>query len=76
MNVCVLLISVPTLLPACSPQFSSRDRLVFYDWGDAAEIASYEKIASDFEKETGIHVEVQPATDDYYDNLNVSSGIK
>lgn len=67
-----MLISALILLPACSQQSSSRDHLVFYVWGDAAEIASYEKIASDFEKETGIHVEVQPATGDYYDNLNIS----
>ena len=64
------------LLSACDTTVSTRDYLVFYVWGDNAELAAYEKIAADFEKETGITVRVQPATGDYYDNLNISFSSK
>jgi multiple sugar transport system substrate-binding protein len=58
------------LLSSC--QKSSRDYLVFYVWGDSAEVSSYEKIAADFETATGIKVKVEPSTGSYYDNLNIS----
>lgn len=55
---------------------SNRDYLVFYVWGDSAEVASYEKIARDFKKETGTEVRVQAATGEYYQNLNVQFNSK
>lgn len=51
---------------------NDRDYLIFYVWGDNTEVACYEKIAQDFEKETGTHVEVQQSTGEYYDNLNIA----
>lgn len=73
--ICVLLIVILLAMTACNTS-TSRDYLVFYVWGDAAEIASYERIVSDFEKETGIYVQVLSATGDYYDNLNISFSSK
>lgn len=49
----------------------NRDAVIFYVWGDNAELACYEKIAKDFTEETGKKVNVQVSTGDYYDNLNV-----
>lgn len=75
--VCLLLVAMTALpLLGCDSEQSKRDYLVFYVWGDNAELACYEKIAADFEKETGIRVQVQPATGDYYDNLNISFSSK
>lgn len=59
------------MLVSCAPK-AKRDYLLFYVWGDSAEVANYEKIAGDFTELTGIQVKVQPATGDYYDNLNIS----
>lgn len=59
------------MVVACAPTVK-RDYLLFYVWGDNAEVANYEKIAGDFTALTGIQVKVQPATGDYYDNLNIS----
>ena len=55
---------------------TKRDHLIFYVWGDNTELASYEKIARDYEAETGIKVEVQLATGNYYENLNISFSSK
>lgn len=55
---------------------TKRDHLIFYVWGDNTELASYEKIARDYEVETGIKVEVQLATGNYYENLNISFSSK
>ena len=61
-------------LAGCQQPVEKRDHLVFYVWGDSSEQACYEKIAADYEKETGFHVEVQVATGAYYDNLNILFG--
>ncbi len=55
---------------------TKRDHLIFYVWGDNTELASYEKIARDYEAEAGIKVEVQLATGNYYENLNISFSSK
>lgn len=74
---CLLLVAaMGLLLSACDTETASRGYLVFYVWGDNAELASYEKIAADYEAETGIRVQVQPATGDYYDNLNIAFSSK
>ncbi|MDY2728189.1 MAG: extracellular solute-binding protein [Candidatus Onthovivens sp.] len=54
----------------------TRDYVSFYVWGDASEIANYEKIASDFKKDTGINVKVAASVGTYYDNLNIFLGSK
>lgn len=69
-NSCIVLL-LALLTTSCGDN-GKRDHLVFYVWGDNSEIASYEKIAADFEKETSIRVEVRPSTSDYYDSLNIS----
>ena len=55
----------------CCKKNYQRETMVFYVWGDDVEISCYEKIASDFTKETNIKINVQPATGNYYDNLNI-----
>lgn len=70
----LLLTLVFIVLTSC--QKETRSYLNFYVWGDAMEISWYERIASDFKKETGIEVKVVPATGDYYDNLNILLGSK
>lgn len=67
-----LLLSSLLLLNSCNQQAKKRDYLIFYVWGDTTEIANYEKIARDFTTESGIAVQVQSATGDYYDGLNIS----
>lgn len=68
----MLSLSSLLLLVSCTSQTVKRDKLVFYVWGDSTEVANYEKIARDFKEETGIEIDVQCATGDYYDGLNIS----
>lgn len=71
---CSLLMAMSLLtMTSCGGQTQQkRDHLIFYVWGDSTELSCYEKIAADYEKETGVKVEVQAPTGDYYDNLNIS----
>ena len=72
-NKPMFLASLLCLLASCAtPGATKRDHVVFYVWGDASEISNYEKIAKDFETETGFKVKVEPSTGSYYDNLNIS----
>lgn len=68
----VLILAIALVTFSACIQASNRDYLIFYVWGDNSEVACYEKIAKDFEKETGTRVEVQQSTGEYYDNLNIS----
>ena len=74
-NKLLLVATFMLTLASCGSQ-TKRDSLIFYVWGDASEIACYEKIANDFTNETGIKVSVQPSTGEYYDNLNISFSSK
>ncbi len=65
-----LAVVLTSALAACS-QNSAKDGLVFYVWGDSAELACYERIAKDFTAATGTKVSVQASTGAYYDNLNI-----
>lgn len=67
----LLLVPALTLTAAACSLKTAKDSLVFYVWGDNAELACYEKIAKDFTAETGIKVSVQVSTGAYYDNLNI-----
>lgn len=67
----ILLPIIAAFSLCCCNKSYQRDALVFYVWGDDVEISCYEKIASDFTKETNIKINVQPATGTYYDNLNI-----
>lgn len=51
-----------------------RDYVILYIWGDNSEVSSYEQIASDYEELTGTEVRVIPATDSYYNSLNIQLG--
>lgn len=73
-NLILCAMSIMTLV-SCQ-NTPKRDHLVFYVWGDSTELASYEKIAKDYENETGVKVQVQLATGNYYDNLNISFSSK
>lgn len=68
------------LLSACGGDPSTggkkRDYIVFYVWGDNTELACYEAIAAQYKEETGMTVKVQPATGEYYDNLNIAFSSK
>lgn len=66
---------LPLVLSSCGGA-AKRDALIFYVWGSTQEVSYYEKIASDFTKESGVKVKVQPATGDYYDGLNISFSSK
>ncbi len=55
---------------------SESKAVSFYVWGDVNEIQNYEKIASDYKKETGKEVKIVVSTGSYYDNLNVFLGSK
>ena len=70
-----LLFASTSLLASCGST-SSRDYLVFYVWGDTVELSLYEKIASNFEKETNIKVQVQAPASEYYQNLNIAFSSK
>ena len=74
-NTLMLSIMSIIALVSCGNE-TKRDHLIFYVWGDNSELASYEKIAKDYESETGTKVEVQLATGNYYDNLNISFSSK
>lgn len=80
---CSMLMAISLLaMTSCGNQNQTkRDHLIFYVWGDSAEIACYEKIAADYnakieseaaEGEEVVKVKVQAATGDYYDNLSIS----
>lgn len=62
-------------LTGCSKK-EKRGYVVFYVWGDTQEISFYEKIATSFEEETGIHVKVQYPASEYYNNLNIAFSSK
>lgn len=65
------------LLASCGGgEGEKRDYVSFYVWGDVNEIQNYEKIASDYEKETGKKVKIVASTGSYYDNLNIFLGSK
>ena len=71
----VMLISL-TLVACGGNETKKRDHLVFSVWGDSVDLANYEKIAKAYEEQGGMHVEVIPATGDYYDSLNISFASK
>lgn len=61
------------LLTSCDNN-SKRDYVILYIWGDNSEISSYESIASSYRELTGTEVRVIPATDSYYNSLNIQLG--
>ncbi len=63
-------------LTSCGSTQEKRDYLIFSVWGDSVEVANYEKIAKAYELQGGMHVEVIPATGDYYNALNISFSSK
>ncbi len=66
-----VIISTSTLF-ACGGGIAPRDYLIFYTWGSNAEIAWYEEIAAEYEREFGFPVRVQSGGNDYYNNLGIS----
>ena len=70
------LMILPLLLLSGCKTSSTRDYIVFYVWGDTVELSLYDKIARNFENETGIKVQVQAPASDYYNNLNISFSSK
>ena len=67
-KICLLLATTISL-SGCLKR-TKRGYLIFYVWGNQDELENYERISSDFEEETGIHVDVQSSAD-YYNNLQI-----
>ena len=48
--------------------------IVYYMWGSTKEVATAQQLAADFEVlHPGWHVEVEPSSGSYYDNLKTFS---
>ncbi|MDR0831510.1 MAG: extracellular solute-binding protein [Bacillales bacterium] len=65
------LIVLSLLLLGCQNNSKKRDYIIFYVWGNTVEISAYEKMAKNYQELSGMEVRIQPATGNYYDNLNI-----